>query len=100
MTCPHCGEQTARRSHRSGVRDQMMRIFAMIPYRCRKCSMRFYAYRAGEKSARLRTPEERRIMELRRRLKWRRSKRELVVYALAALILVAFIYMAIQQHIE
>ena len=76
-----------------------MRIFEMIPYRCRKCSKRFYAYRAGEKSSKLRTAEERKIMELRRRLAWKRSKRELVVYVAAALILLAIIYSAIQQRI-
>jgi hypothetical protein len=99
MTCPHCGEQSAHRSHRSGIRDRVMRMFQMIPYRCKKCTKRFYAYRAGEKSDRLRTPEERKIMELRRRLKWKRSKRELMVYSMAALILLAVIYMAIQQRV-
>ena len=99
MTCPHCGEQSAHRSHRSGIKDRVMRLFEMIPYRCRRCSRRFYAYRAGEKSSRLRTPEERKIMELRRRLAWKRSKRELIVYGAAALLLLAIIYSAIQQRV-
>jgi hypothetical protein len=71
----------------------------MIPYRCRKCSARFYAYRAGEKSSRLRTPEERRIMALRSRLRWKRSKRELLAYGLGALVLIVVVYEAIQQRI-
>jgi hypothetical protein len=99
MTCPHCGEQSAHRSHRSGIKDRVMRIFQMIPYRCKKCKKRFYTYLAGEKSDRLRTPEERKIMELRRRLKWKRSKRELVVYAMATIILLAVIYLALQQRV-
>jgi hypothetical protein len=99
VICPHCGEQTAHRSHRSGIKDRLMRLFEMIPYRCRKCSKRFYAYRAGEKSSKLRTHEERKIMELRRRLAWRRSKRELFAYVAAALLLLAIIYSAMQQRL-
>ena len=76
-----------------------MRLFEMIPYRCRKCSKRFYAYRAGEKSSRMRTPEERKIMELRRRLAWKRSKIELMIYGAAALLLLAIIYTVIQQRV-
>ena len=100
MTCPKCGEPSAHRSHRSGIKDQVLRIFQMIPYRCRKCSKRFYAYRAGEKSSRMRTAEERKIMELRRRLRWKRSKRELFAYGAGALLLVVIIYAILQQRIS
>jgi hypothetical protein len=100
VTCPKCGEQRAHRSHRSGIKDRVMRMFQMIPYRCRKCSVRYYAYRAGEKSAKMRTGEERRIMELRRRIKWKRSRRELWAYGLGALLLVLFVYSMIQQRIS
>ena len=99
MICPNCGEQRAHRSHRSGIKDRVLRLFAMIPYRCRKCSKRFYAYRAGEKSSKLRTSEERKIMELRRRRHWVRSRREFLVYGLGALVLLAVIYIAIQQRV-
>jgi hypothetical protein len=100
MTCPSCGEPSAHRSHRSGIKDRVLHLFQMIPYRCRKCSKRFYAYRAGEKSSRLRTPEERKIMELRRRLRWKRSKRELLAYGFGTLLLIFIIYAAIQQRIS
>jgi hypothetical protein len=76
-----------------------MRLFQMIPYRCRNCAHRFYAYRAGETSSRLRTPEERRIMELRSRLRWKRSKRELIAYGMGAVILLFIIYSMMQQRI-
>jgi hypothetical protein len=99
VTCPKCGEQQAHRSHRSGIKDRVMRIFEMIPYRCKKCSVRFYAYRAGEKSSKLRTSEERKIMELRRRLRRKRSRRELVAYGFGAVILAGIIYFAIRQRV-
>jgi hypothetical protein len=99
MICPNCGEAAAHRSHRDGIKDNFVRLFQMIPYRCRKCRRRFYAYKAGEKSSRMRTPEERKIMQLRSRLRWQRSKRELAAYGLGVLIMVAVIYFMIQQRI-
>jgi hypothetical protein len=99
VICPKCGEASAHRSHRAGLKDRFVRIFQMIPYRCRKCAHRFYAYRAGETSSKLRTHEERKIMELRARLRWKRSKRELLAYGLGALVLIAIVYEAIQQRI-
>jgi hypothetical protein len=98
VICPKCGEATAHRSHRAGLKDHIRKFFQLIPYRCRKCSHRFYAFRAGETSSKLRTPEERKIMELRRRLRWKRSRRELLAYGIGFLILVAIVYVAIQQR--
>jgi hypothetical protein len=100
MTCPKCGEQRAHRSHRAGIKDRFMRLFQLIPYRCKNCSVRFYAYRAGERSSRLRTNEERKIMQLRRRLRWKRSRRELIAYGFGALLLLAVIYTLVQQRIS
>jgi hypothetical protein len=62
------------------LKDWVLGYFSQIPYRCKKCHVRFYAYRAGEKSDKMRTPEERRIMKIRRAIKWKRSKRELTIY--------------------
>jgi hypothetical protein len=99
MICPKCNENRAHRSHRSGIKDRLYRLVEMIPYRCHNCSARFYAYRAGESSSKLRTREEQKIMQLRRRLKWKRSKRELAVYGIAAIIFLAFLYMELQQRV-
>ena len=85
MICPKCSESAAHRSHRNSFKDRFYRIFRLIPFRCHKCSARFYAYRAGAKSDKLRTREERKIIELRRKIRWRRSKGTLLAYAAAAL---------------
>jgi len=76
-----------------------MKVFEMIPYRCHACSERFYAYRAGEKSDRLRTREEQKIMQLRRKLKWRKSKVELIAYGCGFLLFLVFLYMTIQHRV-
>jgi len=81
------------------MKDRLYRLFEMIPYRCHGCKRRFYAYRAGETSDRMRTREERKIMHLRRQIKWKRSRRELAAFGVASVILVAVIYYLIQQRI-
>ncbi len=96
MTCPYCEENRAHRSHRKGLNDRMHLLFKQIPYRCKNCSRRLYAYRAGEDSPRMRTHEERKIMELRRRLRWKRTKRELVIYGFGALCFAVVIYFLIR----
>ena len=69
----------------------------MIPYRCKKCHIRYYAYLAGEKSDRMRTTEERRIMKIRRALKWKHAKRNLAVYAFGLIAFAIAAYLFTQQ---
>ena len=98
MICVKCNRPQAHRSHRAGLRDQWHRLFQMIPYRCQACNTRFYAYRSGENSSKMRTGEERKIMALRRRIHWKRTKKELAIYALAAAVTICILYVAIQQR--
>jgi hypothetical protein len=97
MTCPKCGKNRAHRSHRSFL-DRAVSWLSMKPYRCRDCQHRFYAYRAGEKSSKLRTPEERRIMKLRRSIRWKRTRAELILYGISSLIFLAILLYIIQQR--
>ena len=100
MICPKCRETKAHRSHRHGLKDRVLRIFQMIPYRCHACSTRFYAYRAGEKSSTLRTREERKIMELRRRIRWKRSRGQILAYGVASVLLLGMLYAILRQSIH
>lgn len=100
MICPKCKQNRAHRSHRSSLKDRIFLLFDQIPYRCHACNTRFYAYRGGEESEKLRTREEMKIMQLRRSLRWKRSKRELTVYGFAALVLVIIIYYTLQQRMN
>lgn len=76
-----------------------MSWLSLKPYRCHDCHHRFYAFRGGEESPNLRTPEERRIMKLRRSIHWRRNRAELFLYGIGSLIFLAILYYLIQQHI-
>jgi hypothetical protein len=98
MTCPKCGKNQAHRSHRS-LLDRAVSLLSLKPYRCRDCHHRFYAYRAGERSAKLRTPEERRIMRLRRSIRWKRTRTEVLLYSVSSLIFLAILFYIIQQNI-
>jgi hypothetical protein len=40
--CPKCTSLHVRRSHRSGLLDQIARLFLLAPYRCRACRHKFY----------------------------------------------------------
>jgi hypothetical protein len=99
VTCPKCSEAAAHRSHRRGIKDYVLGQFSQIPYRCKKCGVRFYAYRAGEKSDKMRSPEERRIMKIRRAIKWKRSKREFAVYGIALMMIAVIVYWMTRQTI-
>lgn len=99
MICAKCKAPQAHRSHTGGIKDRIYKLFHMIPYRCQACRARFYAYRSGERSAGLRTGEERKVMALRRRIKWKRTKKELAIYAAGAVVLIVFLYLAMQQRV-
>ena len=99
MTCIKCGEAKAHRSHRAGIQDYVLKLFQYVPYRCRACGKRFYAFRSGEQSDRMRTREEQKIMQLRRQIKWKRSRREIAVFGIAAFLLAFLVYYLIQQRI-
>jgi hypothetical protein len=99
MICLKCNEPSAHRSHRAGLQDWWMGLTNQTPYRCHACKARFYVYRHGEDESRLRTPEEQRIMKIRRKYKWRQSKRQLLAFGLSAIFLVVAIYFILQQRV-
>jgi hypothetical protein len=99
MICPSCQEPQAHRSHRAGIGDWLNGLVKRTPYRCRACKKRFYVYRHGEASSKLRTPEEQRILKIRRKYKWRKSKRQLIAYAFFSVLLAAILYVLMQQRV-
>lgn len=99
MICPGCNQNRAHRSHRSGIKEWVGALLHYHPYRCHACNKRFFAYRHGETSPKLRSGEERKIIRLRRQLKWKRTKRELLAYGFVTIIIVIVIYYLTQQTI-
>src|SRR5579863_904851 len=99
MICPKCKENRAHRSRRSGFKDWVAGVFLHVPYRCRACNARTYVYPHGSISMSLRTPEERRVIKLRRSLRAKKLKRELIGYGISSLILILILYYFLQQRI-
>ena len=92
MLCPKCKTDSAHRSHRAGLKEQLSSIAGYKPYRCRNCKHRFLSLRfAGALPA---SPEtrgvEREISHTQGSIRWRRKKRDLMLY-LAALVVFGFI---------
>ena len=99
MICPKCKENRAHRSRRSGFQDWAASLAFRIPYRCRACKERSYINPRGAGGLKLRTPEERRVIKMRRGLQTKKLKRELIAYGLGSLILLAILYYVFQQRI-
>jgi hypothetical protein len=92
MICPACKENRAHRSRRAGLKDWAMSLGFRVPYRCRACKTRWYAFLYGKSLLESRTPEERQVVKLRRALRFQRAKRQIVGYALSSLILLVVLY--------
>ncbi len=43
--CWHCGGKQVRHSYKHQSVDSAVRLLLMVPYRCRACQRRFYAFR-------------------------------------------------------
>lgn len=99
MICPICKENKAHRSRRVGFKDWIARLCFRVPYRCHSCGARSYIYPYGESSMKLRTPEERRVIKLRRGLRTQKVRRELIAYGIGTLILVFVLYYFFQQRV-
>ena len=99
MICPKCNENKAHRSRRSGAKDWLVSLTLRIPYRCRACKARYYVFPYAGSSLRLRSPEERRVIKLRRGLRMQQLKRQLIGYGISSLILLLILYYLFQQRV-
>lgn len=99
MICPKCKAPRAHRSHRKGLIEHLVGLFAIRPYRCHACEHRFLQFRysvgvssAGDSST------EREIRATRSSLKWRRKRREFLLYGTCFLLFLAFLYYITRQR--
>jgi len=47
--CPQCSGASVRRSHRQGVRDYLLGLLFIYPFRCQDCNHRFRALVRGKR---------------------------------------------------
>ena len=93
MTCPKCKTSDVRGSRGSGMGDRVAGWVLRKPYRCLACNARFRAYTFPVDSKTLR----KRWQKLRRS---KTTRRELVMYGIASVILAAIIYFVVQQRLS
>ena len=94
MLCPKCNAESAHRSHRKGLFERLASLFAYYPYRCRACHYRFMRFRYG--TPKLQAGEvsstEREIRSTRLRIKWKRKRREFLLFVSGFLLFLCFLY--------
>ena len=44
VRCPRCGKSFARRSHRQGLKERLLSLLYLYPFRCQVCANRFRAF--------------------------------------------------------
>jgi len=44
VRCPRCGKSFVRRSHRQGLKERLLSLVSLYPFRCQVCANRFRAF--------------------------------------------------------
>jgi len=99
VTCPKCKADQARRSHRRGWWEHLIGLLAIHPYRCRACEIRFLKFRWSESTPSVPpSGAEREVSATRRSIKWRRKRRELLLYGTGFALFLIFLYYISRQR--
>ena len=92
MYCPKCKIDSAHRSHRRGALELVASLIAVFPYRCEECKSRFLRFKYAVAEPGKLSGTEQEIRNTRRTIRWKRRKRELILYAVGLLLFIAFLY--------
>lgn len=99
MVCPKCKADRAHRSHRRDLWESIVAQFAIYPYRCHACEYRFLRFRYSDSPLPAATSSaEREVRASRRSIKWKRKRREILLYGLGFLLFLAFLYYITRQR--
>jgi hypothetical protein len=94
MMCPKCKTDSAHRSHRTGLRERLSSIMGYYPYRCRQCKHRFLGLRHSlpEPASPATRSVEREISHTQGVLRWKRKRRNLMLYGTALILFGVILY--------
>jgi len=99
VQCPNCKTDRAHRTHRRGLKDYAASLFGFYPYRCHDCEHRFFhSYRTAEEPAREPSSTGKEVRVTRGHRAARQRRRELLLYGLALLVFLAFLYYISRYH--
>lgn len=94
MVCPNCNTDSAHRSRRVGVLEQLASLVGYYPYRCATCNRRFqtFGYSVPEPAA-LRTETEKAIAATQGASRWKQRRREIWLYGSALTLFAVLLYL-------
>jgi hypothetical protein len=99
VICPKCKSDRAHRSHRRGILERLVAVVAVYAYRCHACEYRFLRFRyAPGALPELASSTEREIRSTRSSIKWRRKRREVLIYGTGFALFLAFLYYITRQR--
>lgn len=99
MVCPKCKANRAHRSHRRGLLERVSGLCALYPYRCHVCEHRFLRVRDAESPVQAgKSAAEREVRATRNAHRWRRKRRQLLLYGTCAVLFLAFLYYITRQR--
>jgi hypothetical protein len=94
MVCPKCKADRAHHSHRVTLWENVASIVGFHSYRCRHCGHRFLRFRDSppEPVAPATRGVEREIAATRGAFRWKRKRRDILLYASALILFVVILY--------
>src|SRR5262249_28007248 len=98
MLCPKCKVGHAHRSHRRGILERLASVFQYYPYRCHGCKHRFLHRETSANTSGEHSSTEREIRATRSAKEWQRKKRDLILYGMAVLLFLAFLYFITRER--
>ena len=100
MQCPKCNLDRAHRAHRRGLQEHAASLFGFFPYRCHECEHRFFhSYRTPDDPANDEPSSSvRDVRATGRHHAKRQKRRELLLFGLALLVFLAFLYYITRYH--
>jgi len=98
VVCPKCQADRAHRSHHRGFIEHVVRLFAVYAYRCHACEHRFLRFRYSDGSLPSPNSAEREVRATRNSIKWKRKRREFLLYGTCFLLFLAFLYYITRQR--
>jgi len=79
--------------------ERLAGLVGFRAYRCHGCQRRFLRFRyAVEKPTPGVTPVEREVQVRRRSIRWKRKRREILLYVLGLLLFLAFLYFITRER--
>ena len=105
VLCPKCKTHRTDRSHRRGLFEHCIAVAGYYPYRCRNCQRRFLRFRctsiketAAAETEAVHPRVQREIRATRGAMKAKRKRRELLLYGVALVLFLVFLYYVTREH--